>query len=86
MNSFGTFFKLGSRFLGVFGVQRFIDDDEASDEYVQEGKSLISREKRRRLKRSSTSSLQSMTNADAAVERLASYGRCNNANHSSHMC
>eukprot|EP00050_Salpingoeca_kvevrii_P016752 m.58389 g.58389 ORF g.58389 m.58389 type:complete len:715 (+) comp7140_c0_seq1:132-2276(+) len=46
--SFGTFFRLASRFLSLFGFQRFIDDDDGADEFISEGKALVSRERRSR--------------------------------------
>eukprot|EP00051_Salpingoeca_urceolata_P002092 m.47100 g.47100 ORF g.47100 m.47100 type:complete len:763 (+) comp11900_c0_seq1:732-3020(+) len=48
--SFGSLFKLGSRCLGLFGIQSFVADDEDAEEFVNEGKTLLSREKRQRLK------------------------------------
>eukprot|EP00054_Salpingoeca_dolichothecata_P021195 m.135197 g.135197 ORF g.135197 m.135197 type:complete len:713 (-) comp23900_c0_seq1:167-2305(-) len=48
--SFGTFFRLGTRVMSFFGAQRFLEDDEGSEEYIAEGKAMLSREKRRRLR------------------------------------
>ena len=39
---------LGSRILSTLGFQQFLDSDEDSGEFVDEGKELIKREKRRR--------------------------------------
>ena len=38
----------GSRLLSTLGFQQFLDADETSGEFVDEGKELIKREKRRR--------------------------------------
>ena len=39
----GTYFRLGSRCLHVFGVRQFFDDDEVSAEYIEDGKNLMKR-------------------------------------------
>ncbi|CAF1102268.1 unnamed protein product [Adineta ricciae] len=44
--SFGTFFRLGSRCLHACGFRQFFDDDDVSTEYVEDGKSLMARERR----------------------------------------
>ena len=41
--SIGTFFRLGSRCLHACGFRQFFDDDDLSAEYVEDGKSLMSR-------------------------------------------
>lgn len=40
--------RVGNRILSLCGVQRFIDDDEDTQELVTEGKALVQRERRRR--------------------------------------
>ncbi|CAF2502688.1 unnamed protein product [Rotaria sp. Silwood2] len=42
----GTYFRLGSRCLHIFGIQQFFDDDDISAEYVEDGKSLMRKERR----------------------------------------
>uniref|UniRef100_A0A7G3ADW4 Putative conserved plasma membrane protein n=1 Tax=Lutzomyia longipalpis TaxID=7200 RepID=A0A7G3ADW4_LUTLO len=51
-----TWFNVGSRTLSALGFQQFMVNEDMSDEIVQEGKDLISREKRkkRRMTESST--------------------------------
>uniref|UniRef100_A0A1B0CHC0 Uncharacterized protein n=2 Tax=Lutzomyia longipalpis TaxID=7200 RepID=A0A1B0CHC0_LUTLO len=51
-----TWFNVGSRTLSALGFQQFMANEDMSDEIVQEGKDLISREKRkkRRMNESST--------------------------------
>ncbi|CAF1105502.1 unnamed protein product [Adineta steineri] len=44
--SIGTFFRLGSRCLHACGFRQFFDDDDISAEYVEDGKSLMARERR----------------------------------------
>jgi hypothetical protein len=39
----GTYFRLGSRCLHIFGVRQFFDDDYVSAEYVEDGKNLMKR-------------------------------------------
>ena len=43
-----TYFSLGSRFLSILGFQQFLEQEEQTGEFVEEGKELIKREKRRR--------------------------------------
>ncbi|XP_055716376.1 LMBR1 domain-containing protein 2 homolog [Phlebotomus papatasi] len=43
-----TWFNLGSRTLNALGFQQFMVNEDMSDEIVQEGKDLISREKRKK--------------------------------------
>jgi len=43
-----TYMNVGSRILSTLGFQQFLDSDEDSGEFVDEGKELIKREKRRR--------------------------------------
>lgn len=43
-----TWFSLGSRALNAFGIQQFMLNESIATELVQEGRDLISREKRRR--------------------------------------
>jgi len=43
-----TYFSIGSRLLSLIGFQQFLDDDELTSDLVEEGKELVSREKRRR--------------------------------------
>ncbi|CAB0016956.1 unnamed protein product [Nesidiocoris tenuis] len=43
-----TYFSLGSRLLSLIGFQQFLDDDELTAELVDEGRELVSREKRKR--------------------------------------
>jgi len=38
-----TYFSLGSRILHFLGFQQFIGDDDMTQEFVDEGKSIISR-------------------------------------------
>merc|ERR1719309_1833711 len=45
-----THFSLGSRFLSSLGFQQFLVSDQISGEFVEEGKELVKREKRRRSK------------------------------------
>lgn len=42
-----TYFSLGSRILTMFGFQQFIGDDDMTSEFVDEGKELVKREKRK---------------------------------------
>ena len=49
-----TYFSLGSRILHFLGFQQFIGDDDMTQEFVDEGKSIISRE-RRKLERKANS-------------------------------
>jgi len=43
-----TYFSLGSRLLSILGFQQFLEQDDTTGEFVEEGKELIKREKRRR--------------------------------------
>uniref|UniRef100_A0A1B6KRT3 LMBR1 domain-containing protein 2 homolog n=1 Tax=Graphocephala atropunctata TaxID=36148 RepID=A0A1B6KRT3_9HEMI len=43
-----TYFSIGSRLLSLIGFQQFLDDDDLTSDLVEEGKELVSREKRRR--------------------------------------
>ncbi|XP_064624618.1 G-protein coupled receptor-associated protein LMBRD2-like isoform X2 [Lineus longissimus] len=43
-----TYFHLGSRCLHMLGFNQFIGDDDMTSEFIEEGKQLISRERRRR--------------------------------------
>ncbi|XP_034951262.1 LMBR1 domain-containing protein 2 homolog isoform X2 [Chelonus insularis] len=45
-----TYFSLGSRLLSILGFQQFLDDDQVTTDHVDDGKELIQREKRRRLR------------------------------------
>lgn len=49
-----TYFSLGSRILHFLGFQQFIGDDDMTQEFVDEGKNIISRE-RRKLERKANS-------------------------------
>jgi len=42
----GTYFRLGSRCLHLFGVRQFFDDDDISAEYIEDGKNLMKKERR----------------------------------------
>ncbi|XP_052090469.1 G-protein coupled receptor-associated protein LMBRD2-like [Mytilus californianus] len=42
-----TYFSLGSRILHFLGFQQFIGDDDMTQEFIDEGKNIISREKRK---------------------------------------
>ncbi|XP_076010446.1 G-protein coupled receptor-associated protein LMBRD2B-like [Genypterus blacodes] len=44
---FATYCKLGSRCLNLFGFQQYITDDDFTSDLVEEGKELITRERRR---------------------------------------
>lgn len=43
-----TYFSIGSRILSLIGFPQFIDDDDLTSDLVDEGRELVSREKRRR--------------------------------------
>ncbi|XP_006821255.1 G-protein coupled receptor-associated protein LMBRD2-like, partial [Saccoglossus kowalevskii] len=43
-----TYFSLGSRCLGFLGFQQFIGEDEMTQDYTDEGREIVKREKRRR--------------------------------------
>ena len=43
-----TYFSLGSRLLSFLGFQQFLEQEEMTGEFVEEGRELIKREKRRR--------------------------------------
>ncbi|XP_077980885.1 G-protein coupled receptor-associated protein LMBRD2-like [Glandiceps talaboti] len=43
-----TYFSLGSRCLAFLGFQQFIGEDEMTQDYVDEGREIVKREKRRR--------------------------------------
>jgi len=45
--SIGTFFRLGSRCLHACGFRQFFDDDNLSAEYVEDGKVLMRRGKKK---------------------------------------
>jgi hypothetical protein len=45
--SIGTFFRLGSRCLHACGFRQFFDDDDLSAEYVEDGKALMRRGRRK---------------------------------------
>ncbi|XP_011213600.1 LMBR1 domain-containing protein 2 homolog [Bactrocera dorsalis] len=51
-----TWFSLGSRILNTMGFQQFLQNETIATELVQEGKDLIAREKRRRLRAEDTMS------------------------------
>ncbi|XP_059608169.1 LMBR1 domain-containing protein 2 homolog [Phlebotomus argentipes] len=51
-----TWFNLGSRTLNALGFQQFMVNEDMSDEIVQEGKDLISREKRKKRRMTETAS------------------------------
>ncbi|KAK7508228.1 hypothetical protein BaRGS_00000467 [Batillaria attramentaria] len=42
-----TYFSLGSRILSMFGFQQFIGDDDMTSEFVDEGRELVKRERRK---------------------------------------
>ena len=41
-----TIFSIGSRLASIFGYQKFIGEDEFSVDYIDEGKTLMKRERR----------------------------------------
>ena len=41
-----TVFSVGSRLASIFGYQKFIGEDEFSADYIDEGKTLMKRERR----------------------------------------
>ncbi|XP_042235022.1 LMBR1 domain-containing protein 2 homolog [Homarus americanus] len=43
-----TYYSLGSRLLSALGFQQFMCDDDLTTDLIEEGKTLISRESRRR--------------------------------------
>ena len=43
-----THFHVGSRCLAFLGFQQFIGDDEMTQDYVDDGRNLLNREKRHR--------------------------------------
>lgn len=43
-----TYFSLGSRLLSFLGFQQFLETEEITGEFVEEGRELVKREKRRR--------------------------------------
>ncbi|KAL1497273.1 hypothetical protein ABEB36_008265 [Hypothenemus hampei] len=43
-----TYFSLGSRFLSLLGFHQFVGDEEITTDLVQEGRELVTREKRKR--------------------------------------
>lgn len=47
---FATYFNLGSRCLNVLGFHQYITDDEITSDLVDEGKEIIRREKRKKMK------------------------------------
>lgn len=70
-----TLFNLWDRFLLMFGVQRFIDDDDGAQELATEGKNLIRRERRKMEKNGGTMrkrSPESSRRGGAASSRIPS--------------
>ncbi|UJR07691.1 hypothetical protein I4U23_011976 [Adineta vaga] len=61
--SIGTFFRLGSRCLHACGFRQFFDDDDVSAEYVEDGKSLMARERR------SYGGVDTLANTTTATQR-----------------
>jgi hypothetical protein len=59
----GTYFRLGSRCLHIFGVRQFFDDDNISAEYVEDGKNLMKRERR------NFGGIDTMVNTTTATQR-----------------
>lgn len=47
---FATYFSLGSRLLHLFGCHQFIGEDEMTQDFIDEGRTLLQREKRLRLR------------------------------------
>ncbi|CAM4921388.1 unnamed protein product [Rotaria socialis] len=62
----GTYFRLGSRCLHIFGVRQFFDDDEISAEYIEDGKNLMKRERRNY---GGNETLSTMANTTTATQR-----------------
>ncbi|XP_050543028.1 LMBR1 domain-containing protein 2 homolog [Daktulosphaira vitifoliae] len=46
-----TYFKIGSRILSMLGFPQFLEDDELLNDYIQEGRALVIREKERRVRK-----------------------------------
>jgi len=63
-----TWFSLGSRILNALGFQQFMANDDISSELVQEGRDLMIREKRKRLRNENAlSRRREMTVRDSSV-------------------
>ena len=60
--------RVGNRILSLCGVQRFVDDDEDTQEMVTEGKALVQRERRRRER--SGNARMSLSSSSSARENM----------------
>ncbi|GAU93072.1 LMBR1-3 [Ramazzottius varieornatus] len=68
-----TYFRLGSRFLNFVGFQQFIGDDEMAVDLVNEGRELMQRERRKRLRSEETKSRRE--NLLQLVNNTSNFGR-----------
>lgn len=72
---FATYFSLGSRFLSLLGFHQFVGDEEMTTDLVEEGRELVTREKRKRQRAEESSNRRK-----EFQERFPSNGRAKQLN------
>lgn len=70
-----TWFSLGSRALNAMGFQQFMTNETVVIEFVQEGKDLMAREKRKRQRAEEAMNRRRDPTRDRSMRDLSSFGR-----------
>ncbi|OQV19608.1 LMBR1 domain-containing protein 2 [Hypsibius exemplaris] len=74
-----TYFRLGTRILNFFGFQQFVDNDDLSVDLVNEGRELMQRERRKRLRAEDTKNrreqLMELVNNTSNFGRVSRFSR-----------
>uniref|UniRef100_A0A336MFI0 CSON000855 protein n=1 Tax=Culicoides sonorensis TaxID=179676 RepID=A0A336MFI0_CULSO len=70
-----TWFSLGSRALNALGFQQFMTNETVAIEFVQEGKDLMAREKRKRQRAEEAQNRRRDPTRDRSMRDLSNFGR-----------